>query len=103
MGKNALAEERLSVHLMIQPLAYVTPDASKQGFIDLKEFPFALEPRTATRWDMQKYAREAYALGVRYIGGCCGFEPYHVRAVAEELAAERGGKKPAGSEKHMMG
>merc|ERR1711974_97741 len=25
-----------------------------------------------------------------------------IRAVAEELAAERGGKKPAGSEKHMM-
>ena len=43
-----------------------------------------------TRWDMQKYAREAYKLGVRYIGGCCGFEPYHIRAVAEELAPERG-------------
>ena len=33
---------------------------------------------------------------------CVRFEPYHIRAVAEELAAERGGKKPAGSEKHMM-
>jgi len=51
---------------------------------------------------MHKFAREANDLGVRYIGGCCGFEPYHIRAVAEELAAERGGKKPAGSEKHMM-
>ena len=30
------------------------------------------------------------------------FEPYHIRAVAEELAVEKGGKKPAGSEKHMM-
>ena len=31
------------------------------------------------RWDMHKYAREAFDLGVRYIGGCCGFEPYHIR------------------------
>ena len=31
-------------------------------------------------------------LGVRYIGGCCGFEPYHLRAVAEELEPERGEK-----------
>ena len=27
---------------------------------------------------------------IRYIGGCCGFEPYLIRAVAEELAQERG-------------
>ncbi|XP_042797956.1 betaine--homocysteine S-methyltransferase 1 isoform X2 [Panthera tigris] len=58
-----------------------------------------LEPRVATRWDIQKYAREAYKLGVRYIGGCCGFEPYHIRAIAEELAPERGFLPPA-SEKH---
>ena len=46
----------------------------------------ALEPRTLTRWDVQKYARQAYDLGVRYIGGCCGFEPYHIRAIAEEVS-----------------
>lgn len=61
--------------------------------------PAGLEPRVLTRWDMQKYAREAYKAGIRYIGGCCGFEAYHVRALAEELAPERGGL-PAGSEKH---
>lgn len=48
---------------------------------------------------MQKYAREAYNAGIRYIGGCCGFEPYHTRALSEELAVERG-FLPAGSEKH---
>ena len=45
----------------------------------------AMEPRTLTRWDVHKYARRAYDLGVRYIGGCCGFEPYHIRAIAEEV------------------
>lgn len=49
---------------------------------------------------MHKFAREAYELGVRYIGGCCGFQAYHIRACAEELAAERG-HSPAGSEKHI--
>lgn len=38
--KEALQEEKLDVHLMVQPLGYHTPDAGKQGFIDLPEFPF---------------------------------------------------------------
>ena len=45
----------------------------------------ALEPRVLTRWDVHKFARRAYDLGVRYIGGCCGFESYHIRAIAEEV------------------
>jgi len=98
--KAALDAAGLNPYLMCQPLAFHTPDAGKQGFIDLPEFPFALEPRICTRWDMHKFAREAYELGVRYIGGCCGFEPYHIRALAEELAVERQ-KEPEGSEKHM--
>lgn len=85
------------VHMMVQPLAFMTPDAGKQGFIDLPEFPFALEPRICTRWEMQKFARESYELGIRYIGGCCGFEPYHIRAVAEELSEERGRRPIAGA------
>ncbi|CAH1789184.1 unnamed protein product [Owenia fusiformis] len=99
--KEGLDAAGLKPYLMAQPLAYHTPDCNKQGFIDLPEFPFALEPRICTRWDMHKYARDAYNLGVRYIGGCCGFEAYHVRAIAEELAEERGAK-PAGSDKHGM-
>ena len=102
--KQGLVEAGLfdKVYLMCQPLAYHTPDAGKQGFIDLPEFPFGLEPRILTRWDMHRYAREAWELGVRYIGGCCGFEAYHIRAVSEELAGERGGKISAASEKHAM-
>jgi len=99
--KAGLDKAGLKPYLMVQPLAYHTPDASKQGFIDLPEFPFALEPRVLTRWEMQKYARQAFDMGVRYIGGCCGFQPYHIRALAEELSEERG-KLPVGSEKHMM-
>ena len=43
-----------------------------------------------TRIDSRKYAREAYEAGVRYFGGCCGFEPHHIREIAEEV--QRGEK-----------
>uniref|UniRef100_A0A3P9M926 Betaine-homocysteine methyltransferase n=1 Tax=Oryzias latipes TaxID=8090 RepID=A0A3P9M926_ORYLA len=85
--KEGVEEAGLKAHYMSQPLALHTPDCNRQGFIDLPEFPFGL------------YARDAYNAGIRYIGGCCGFEPYHIRAVAEELAPERGFLPPA-SEKH---
>lgn len=38
-----------------------------------------------TRWDAHKFGRDAYNAGIRFIGGCCGIEPYHIRAVAEEV------------------
>jgi len=47
--KAGLEAAGLSPYLMCQPLAYHTPDAGKQGFIDLPEFPFSLEPRICTR------------------------------------------------------
>ena len=62
----------------------------------------AMEPRQITRWEAARFARSAYELGVRVIGGCCGFESHHVRAMAEELQAERGAL-PAGSEKSDIG
>ena len=97
--KEALDKEGLKPFLMCQPLGYKTPDAGNMGWIDLPEFPYATEPRHLTRIEAMTYAREAYDLGVRYIGGCCGFESYHIRAMAEELQAERGGRLPEGSRK----
>jgi len=101
MQKIAKALESYpGVHMIVQPLGYHTPDATVQGFIDLPEFPFGLEPRLSSRFDIQKYARDAYDMGVRYIGGCCGFEAYHIRAIAEELIEERRGRKSAGQHKY---
>jgi len=96
--KEALDREGLKPFLMTQPLGFRTPDVGRYGWITLPEFPFAMEPRQITRWEAARYAREAYNMGVRVLGGCCGFEPYHIRAIAEELAKERGGL-PEGSEK----
>ncbi|XP_078378885.1 betaine--homocysteine S-methyltransferase 1-like isoform X1 [Oculina patagonica] len=106
--KESLDKAGLKRHLIVQPIGYRTPEcmegdnpASKTGFSGLAEFPLALETRLLNRFDMQRYAREAYNMGIRYIGACCGMEPYHVRAIAEELAKERG-KMPPASEKHAL-
>lgn len=53
-------------------------------------FPTALDPFTCTRYEMADFARAALALGIRYLGSCCGTGPHHVRAMAEAL-----GKRPA--------
>jgi len=44
-----------------------------------------LEPHTHTRFEMAQFAKDAAALGVNYIGVCCGGAPYHLRAMAEAL------------------
>jgi len=96
--KNALDAEGLSPFLMTQPLGFRTPDAARYGWITLPEFPFAMEPRQITRYEAARYARDAFDMGVRILGGCCGFESYHIRAIAEELKEEKGGL-PEGSAK----
>merc|ERR1711953_1046913 len=66
----------------------------------LPDLPFALEPRVMTRWEIQKFTRAAWDMGVRFIGGCCGFEAHHVRAMVEELEPERNGRVGLSSKKH---
>ena len=48
-------------------------------------FPLALEPFLCNRFEMAAFAREAQALGVNYIGICCGGAPHYIRAMAEAL------------------
>lgn len=48
-------------------------------------FPVALDPFTCTRFELADFAKAANALGVRYIGVCCGAMPHHIRSVAEAL------------------
>ncbi|XP_072166178.1 betaine--homocysteine S-methyltransferase 1-like [Diadema setosum] len=93
MMKEGLQAAGLKAHLIMQPGGFHTQELAgepPEGYMKLPEFPYALEPRVLTRVDVHKYARAAYELGVRYIGGCCGFEPHHTRAISEELRKERG-------------
>lgn len=55
-------------------------------------FPTALAPLSCNRYEMGQWAREAFDMGIRYIGICCGCTPAQVRTVAEAL-----GRKPPAS------
>jgi betaine-homocysteine S-methyltransferase len=55
-------------------------------------FPTALDPFVCTRYEIADFASRAAALGVNYIGLCCGAGPHHVRSLAEAL-----GRKPPAS------
>jgi betaine-homocysteine S-methyltransferase len=50
-----------------------------------RPFPTALDPFTCTRNDITAFTRDALALGVDYLGLCCGAAPHHIRAMAEVL------------------
>jgi betaine-homocysteine S-methyltransferase len=52
---------------------------------DQRPFPTALDPFTCTRHELADFARAAQALGVRYLGVCCGAGPHHIRSVAEAV------------------
>ena len=87
--------EHVAVHVAALPVPYRTTDA-EPTFQSLTEpdnvlvpggrpFPSALDPFTCNRYELEDFARKAYALGVRYLGVCCGAGPHHIRAVAEGL------------------
>jgi betaine-homocysteine S-methyltransferase len=50
-----------------------------------RPFPTALDPFMCTRYEIADFAREAYDLGIRYLGVCCGAGPHHIRSMAEAL------------------
>jgi len=55
-------------------------------------FPVGLDPFMGTRSEIFDFGREAFALGVRYLGVCCGAGPHHIRALAESV-----GRRPPAS------
>jgi len=66
----------------------LTDPGASGGAPDDKPFPTALDPFTATRYECAAFARDCHAIGVEYIGLCCGAGPHHLRAVAEALGRE---------------
>ncbi|MFN2630003.1 MAG: homocysteine S-methyltransferase family protein [Gaiellaceae bacterium] len=50
-----------------------------------RPFPTALDPFVCNRYELGEFGREAYELGIRYLGVCCGAGPHHIRSLAEAL------------------
>jgi betaine-homocysteine S-methyltransferase len=52
---------------------------------DARAFPTGLDPFVCTRAEIADFGRQAHALGINYLGVCCGAGPHHIRALAESL------------------
>jgi methionine synthase I (cobalamin-dependent) len=82
-------------HIAALPVPYRTTEEepSFQSLTDAdcdclpgdRPFPTALDPFTCNRYELGEFAREAYEMGVAYLGVCCGAGPHHIRSVAEAL------------------
>ncbi len=68
-----------------QPTFHELSDPGYDKFPNGRPYPTALEPLTCNRYEIGDWARAAFALGVRYLGLCCGAGPQHVRGMAEAL------------------
>ncbi len=99
-----LAEIRaaISIPMAALPVPYRTTDR-EPSFQSLRDphrhddpggrpFPVALDPFTCNRFEIAEFGREALAMGIRYLGVCCGAGPHHIRALAEAV-----GKHPPAS------
>jgi betaine-homocysteine S-methyltransferase len=82
-------------HVAALPVPYRTTEA-EPSFQSLRDpgcdvipndrpFPSALDPFVCNRYELEDFARKANALGIDYLGVCCGAGPHHIRAVAEGL------------------
>ncbi len=79
-------------HVAALPVPYRTT-AGQPSFMSLTDpccgnaraFPVGLDPFMCTRAEIFDFGREAFALGVRYLGVCCGAGPHHIRSLAESL------------------
>lgn len=50
-----------------------------------RTFPTALDPLQISRYEMRQFAKEAYDMGINYLGVCCGNNPMLTREVAEAV------------------
>ncbi len=61
-------------------------------------FPTALDPMQCNRYEIGKFSKEAYEIGINYLGVCCGANPMLIREVAEAV----GLKVPASKYREKM-
>lgn len=68
-----------------EPTFQSLTDPGYDNFPTGRPYPTALEPLTCNRYEVADFAREAFDLGIRYLGLCCGAGPQHIRGMAEAL------------------
>lgn len=75
------------VHIAALPVCYRTTkeNPSFQSWSDDSAKYTELDCHCCTRGDLCEFAKEAMAMGINYIGTCCGGAPHHVRSMAEAV------------------
>jgi len=94
--------EAVTIHVAALPVPYRTSDnqPSFQSLCDThwhfvegtRPFPVALDPFTCNRYEIAEFGKQAFEMGIHYLGVCCGAGPHHIRALAEAV-----GKHPPAS------
>ena len=87
--------EAVSCHVAALPVPYRTTDAEPTFFNitdhgypsshEERPFPVNLDPLLCNRREIADFGREAFGLGIHYLGLCCGAGPHTVRALSEAL------------------
>lgn len=86
-----------------QPTFFALTDPSSPRAPDGQAFPDALDGLACTRHEVAAFGREAYELGITYLGLCCGAGPHHVRSLAEALGrTPRASRYSADMSKHAL-
>ena len=89
--------KELKCHVAGLPIAYRTTE-DNPTFFNLPDnngcfyhsphettFPTALDPMQCNRYEIGQFAKEAYNLGINYLGVCCGANPMLIREIAEAV------------------
>ena len=105
----------VSCHVAALPINYRTT-RSNPTFFNLPDhngcscpsphktpFPTALDPMQCNRYEIGKFAKDAYNIGINYLGVCCGANPMLIRQVAESVGLEvPASKYRENMSKHML-
>jgi betaine-homocysteine S-methyltransferase len=95
-----VAEIRAAVacHVASLPVPYRTTDDAPTFQLlrdtgcdcipDIGIFPTALDPFVCNRYEIAEFATAAHAMGINYLGLCCGAGPHHLRSMAEALGRQ---------------
>jgi betaine-homocysteine S-methyltransferase len=68
-----------------------------------RAFPTALDPLYCNRYEIRQFAENAYNMGIKYQGVCCGAAPIHIREVAEAMGRQTAASRYAPNmRKHFM-
>jgi betaine-homocysteine S-methyltransferase len=89
--------QSVACHVAALPVPYRTTEA-QPTFFNLEDrngcscpsphgrtFPTALDPLYCNRYEIRKFAQEAWHMDIKYLGVCCGAAPMHIREVAEAM------------------